>query len=204
MAALNCSETGRLFRARIGVTDFISTSFPDAEFTTVRWFRMVAFPLDDRNARTTGSRTLAPRAPLAPSAVDLTRFVHNWHAFLVLTPLRQNSRTLSKISLMAGWLIYSSITACLSIFLERYEYPEDQWTSIVKGESVVLETALFSFLFLLLPVNIMFLIVTTLYLTTLFSIVSSRIRNDTTINDERLIQSYKFVADCYSLAATIA
>lgn len=68
----------------------------------------------------------------------------------------------------------------------------------------MLETALFSFLFLLLPVNIMFLIVTTLYLTTLFSIVSSRIRNDTTINDERLIQSYKFVADCYSLAATIA
>lgn len=107
MAALNCSETGRLFRAWIGVTNFISTSFPDAEFTTVRWFRMVAFPLDDRNTRTTGSRTLAPRAPLAPSAVDLTRFVHNWHAFLVLTPLRQNSRALSKISLMAGWLIYS-------------------------------------------------------------------------------------------------
>ena len=102
MTALNCSETGRFFRARIGITDFISTSFPDAEFTTVRWFRMVAFPLDDRNARTTGSRTLAPRAPLAPSAVDLTRFVHNWHAFLVLTPLRQNSRALSKISLMAG------------------------------------------------------------------------------------------------------
>lgn len=120
MAALNCSETGRFFRARIGVTDFISTSFPDAEFTTVRWFRMVAFPLDDRNARTTGSRTLAPRAPLAPSAVDLTRFVHNWHAFLVLTPLRQNSRALSKISLMAGWLIYSSMTAYLSISLRAF------------------------------------------------------------------------------------
>lgn len=196
MAALNCSETGRLFRARIGVTDFISTSFPDAEFATVRWFRMVAFPLDDRNARATGSRTLAPRAPLAPSAVDLTRFVHNWHAFLVLTPLRQNSRTLSKISLMAGWLIYSSMTACLSIFffLERYEYPEDQWTSITKRENVVLETALFSFLFLSLPVNIIFLIVTTSYLTILFSIVSSRIRN----------QSYKFVANCYSLGTTIA
>lgn len=50
--------------------------------------------------------------------------------------------------------------------------------SIIKRENVVLETALFSFSFLSLPVNVIFLIVTTLYLTILFSIVSSRIQND--------------------------
>lgn len=83
-----------------------------------------------------------------------------------------------------GWLTYL-FYFYLFFFLERYEYPEDQWTSIIKRENVVLETALFSFSFSSLPVNVIFLIVTTLYLTILFSIVSSRIRNDTTTRRNR-------------------
>lgn len=47
-----------------------------------------------------------------------------------------------------GWLTYLGIRQWQRIylfFLQRYEYPEDQWTSIIKKENVVLETALFLF-----------------------------------------------------------
>lgn len=89
IAALNRPETGRALRAGLRVANFVSTPLSYAEVSPVRRLRMIAFPLDDRDTRTAGPRALAPRAPFAPTAVDLPRPVHDRHALLVLTPLGQ-------------------------------------------------------------------------------------------------------------------
>lgn len=100
MATLDCSETRRTLRAGFGVADFISASFADAKFPTVRWFRMVAFPLDNRDACAAAPRAFAPCAPFTPSPVNLTRSINDWNALLVLTPLWQCSKSLLNASVV--------------------------------------------------------------------------------------------------------
>lgn len=60
VAALNCAETRRTFRARLRVADFIAASLAYTKLSTVRGFRMIAFPLDYRDTGAASSRALAP------------------------------------------------------------------------------------------------------------------------------------------------
>lgn len=90
IAALYRPETRRPFWAWLSVANFVATPLAYAKLPTVRRFRMVALPLDDRDTCAAAPRALAPRTPFAPSAVDLTRPVHDRHALLVLTPLRHH------------------------------------------------------------------------------------------------------------------
>lgn len=89
ITALDRSEAGRALWAWIGIADFVTASLADAKLPAVRRLRMIAFTLHDRDSCPAAPRTLAPRAPLAPSSVDLTWSVHDRHAFLVLTPLQR-------------------------------------------------------------------------------------------------------------------
>lgn len=91
VTALDRSEAGRALRAWLGIADFVTAPLADAKLAAVRRLRMIAFTLHDRDSCPAGPRTLAPRAPLAPSSVDLTWSVHDRHALLVLTPLQRCS-----------------------------------------------------------------------------------------------------------------
>lgn len=92
VAALDRAETRRAFRAGLRVADFVAASLAYAELAAVRRLRMVAFSLDYRDAGAAGPRALAPRSPLAPTAVDVPRSIDDGHAFLILTPLQGGTR----------------------------------------------------------------------------------------------------------------
>lgn len=92
VAALHGTEARRAFRTWLRVADFIAASLTYAELSAVCGLRMVALPLDNRDPGAASSRALAPRSPLAPTAVDLPRSIDDGHAFLILTPLRKERR----------------------------------------------------------------------------------------------------------------
>lgn len=88
-AALHGAEARRAFRTGLRVADFVAAPLTYAELSAVCGLRMVALPLDNRDPGAASSRALAPRSPLTPTAVDLSRSIDDGYAFLILTPLRK-------------------------------------------------------------------------------------------------------------------
>lgn len=88
-AALYSTEARRAFRTGLRVTDFVAAPLTYAELSAVCGLRMVALSLDNRDSGAASSRALAPRSPLTPTAIDLSRPIDDGYAFLILTPLRK-------------------------------------------------------------------------------------------------------------------
>lgn len=87
VAALHRAETRHSLRTGLRVADLVATSLAYAELATVCGFRVVAFSLNYRDSGTASPRALAPRSPLAPSPIDVSRSIDDGHAFLILAPL---------------------------------------------------------------------------------------------------------------------
>lgn len=87
VAALNAPETRCTIGTRFDIADFVSTSLTDTESSSIGRLGMIALSFHDWYSSPTASGTLAPGTPLAPSTINLSWFVHDRDAFLILAPL---------------------------------------------------------------------------------------------------------------------